>query len=317
MSEKSGNFRTPPSREEPRSERLSRAYRDAVEDLAVEPSAAVDEAIRAAAHEAVTARSEHVEAAGSRQLWRRWRTPLALAATVLLAIGIALRVHKFTETETAVPRGPATGQSDRQESVAESTLPSPRPPSGERRRAKSPAGADFSPDAAPAGEKPAALTGEIPSERGASREEPAPMTGFTDPKENDADAKASAADSVQAEPRERPQTKSAANPFPGATPSRASDAASSARVPGQAAPPAAPGRSSFRTEMQRQQQEKGAVTPSSTVQSMLQRLERRPAEVWVEEIRTLKRTGREAEAAELLESLRKKFPDFVLPEDLR
>jgi hypothetical protein len=64
-------------------------------------------------------------------------------------------------------------------------------------------------------------------------------------------------------------------------------------------------------------EEKAAVPQTTGAQVLEKRLDDRPAEVWVEEIRTLKRAGRDGEASELLAALRKKFPDFVLPDDLR
>jgi hypothetical protein len=65
------------------------------------------------------------------------------------------------------------------------------------------------------------------------------------------------------------------------------------------------------------EQQKEALTSPAAVQSIAQRLDGWPVEEWVEEIRNLKRAGREADASELLAALRKKFPDFSLPEDLK
>ena len=150
------------------------------------------------------------------------------------------------------------------------------------------------------------------------------MTALPDQAEHNRNAKAGAAESTQSQPNERQETKSAASPFPGAMgsaspPPRATDSAAAPRlpVPEQKARPSAPSPSSFRAQTQRMEQGKSAATSSAEVQSIAQRLERRPAEAWVEEIRNLKRAGREAEARELLVALRKKFPDFILPEDLK
>jgi len=43
----------------------------------------------------------------------------------------------------------------------------------------------------------------------------------------------------------------------------------------------------------------------------------RAPEPWLEEIRQLRRAGKEKEAAEALAAFRKAYPDFKLPEDLR
>jgi len=40
-------------------------------------------------------------------------------------------------------------------------------------------------------------------------------------------------------------------------------------------------------------------------------------EAWIEEIRTLRRQGREREAAERLDEFRRAYPGYALPEDLR
>lgn len=45
--------------------------------------------------------------------------------------------------------------------------------------------------------------------------------------------------------------------------------------------------------------------------------EPRPPEAWIEEIRQLRKQGRDKEAAEMLAELRKTYPDHSLPEDLR
>lgn len=43
----------------------------------------------------------------------------------------------------------------------------------------------------------------------------------------------------------------------------------------------------------------------------------RAAEDWLEEIRALKRQGREGEAQEALAQFRRAYPDYALPDDLR
>jgi hypothetical protein len=50
---------------------------------------------------------------------------------------------------------------------------------------------------------------------------------------------------------------------------------------------------------------------------LAKRLEGRSPEVWIEEIRALKHAARGAEATELLAAFRKKFPKFLLPDDLK
>lgn len=43
----------------------------------------------------------------------------------------------------------------------------------------------------------------------------------------------------------------------------------------------------------------------------------RPPEAWLEDVRRLRREGREAEARESLDAFRRAYPAYVLPEDLR
>ncbi|MGE5816765.1 MAG: hypothetical protein ACM37Z_02000, partial [Deltaproteobacteria bacterium] len=115
MTKSTDNSRTRRTLDDPRSELLSRAYRDAVETAAAEPPRSVDDAVRAAAHQAVEPHPQSTEAAGLRASFRRWRTPLALAATLLLAVGIALRVYKSGEMETVLPHSPAQSQGVQEE----------------------------------------------------------------------------------------------------------------------------------------------------------------------------------------------------------
>lgn len=321
MSDKTGNARTPPTRGDPRSEFLSRAYRDAVEGAAMEPDGSLDETIRAAAHEAVRARSGGLAAAGFREVLRRWRTPLALAATVLLAIGIALRLRKPTETEMMAPRAPTVIQSDQHGAGAKYEAPQPLRRIDENQQPKQAAGAALSRDAARPNEKTPAPNEKIPRQPGTNPSEAAPRQGFADQAEHNRNAKAGAGESPPSRPHERREMKSATNPFAGnigaaPAPTQGTDSAAAARAQ-RARPSSAPGLSSFRAPTQGMEEGTGSATSPAAVQSILQRLEGRPAEVWVEEIRNLKRAGREADATELLVALRKKFPDFVLPEDLK
>jgi hypothetical protein len=78
-----------------------------------------------------------------------------------------------------------------------------------------------------------------------------------------------------------------------------------------------PSLNSLRERTERVGEEKAPGPSPTAVQLLAQRLDGRPPEVWIEEIRTLKRAGRSAEVAELLAALRKKFPAFVVPDDLK
>jgi len=323
MSDRIGNSRTPPTRDDPRSEVLSRAYRDAVEAASVEPTGSLDEAIRAAAHDAVKARSGHIDAAGFREVLRRWRTPLTLAATVLLAMGIALRVHRASETEMMAPRVPTMNQSDQNGAVANYDARKPLGRIHENRMAKQQAGGTAdSTEAAPSSAKAPARKEEITKEPGITPSEGAPSHGFADKPQDNENPKAGGAESAPPQLNEG-KTRSGANPFAGnfgrtPVPSQGTD---SGVAPGAPVPAQRERRSasnpSLHGQIQRMEQQKEALTSPAAVQSIAQRLDGWPVEEWVEEIRNLKRAGREADASELLAALRKKFPDFSLPEDLK
>lgn len=105
-----------PADDGPRDESLSRAYHDAVQAQAAgsEPRAALDDAIRAAARRAVHAGPrDAAHAAGGGWFGRRWQTPMALAASMVLAVGVAIKVYDTGEAdvrpaEPLVPTGSAS-----------------------------------------------------------------------------------------------------------------------------------------------------------------------------------------------------------------
>jgi hypothetical protein len=94
-----------PRADEPRDAVLAAAYRDAVDSprAGSEPPAALDDAIRAAARRAVKAGPHRAGASDTRTSFRRWQAPLALAATLALAVGIAIKVYDSGEADVARP----------------------------------------------------------------------------------------------------------------------------------------------------------------------------------------------------------------------
>ena len=52
-------------------------------------------------------------------------------------------------------------------------------------------------------------------------------------------------------------------------------------------------------------------------ESTAKRIAPRPEIVWLEEIRALRRQGREEEAARWMAEFRAAYPDYTLPEDLK
>jgi hypothetical protein len=317
------NSRTRRTRDDPRSELLSSAYRDAVENTAAEPRRSVDDAVRAAAHRAVETRPRSIKAAGLQEVFRRWRTPLALAATLLLAVGIALRVYKTGEMEMVLPRAPAKGQSYQQHTSAKKEAEKPQPKIAEKRAANEADRVPSPSDAARSSEERAALDEDIARKAGISRNKDTPSPA---PAEHELRAESGTAQVPQSQTTERQEAQPTAKPFPGASdavqappPARKLAAAPRAQVPAQttAAPALSQSRSSLRGRPERTDEEKVAAAPPTEVQLLAKRLDGRPPEAWIEEIRNLKRAGRSAEATELLAALRKKFPNFALPDDLK
>jgi hypothetical protein len=323
MSDSTGNSRTRQTRDDPRSELLSRAYHDAVENAAVEPSPSVDDAIRAAAHRAVEGPPRYTKAARLRVAFRRWRTPLALAATLLLAVGIAFRVYTTGEMEMASPPAATNGDSYRQETGAKEAASKPQPRIEEKPQADVVGGAPPSRDAARSTGDRLPPDQEIAGTAASGRNKVAPST---EPAERDFRGESGTAPAPQSQTAEQLEARPTPTPFPGAPgalpappPAREGSAAPRAIVPSQDAAPPAPSvsRPALRGRTERTEEEKAfGVTPTA-VQVLAKRLDGRPPEVWIEEIRTLKREGRSGEATELLAALRKKFPDYPLPDDLK
>ena len=103
--------------DEPRDKQIAQAYRDAVRADATPagPPIALDDAIRAAARRAAHAGPETLESATRRAefiatggfLWR-WRAPLGAAASLALAIGIAIKIYDTGEADIAVEKSRST-----------------------------------------------------------------------------------------------------------------------------------------------------------------------------------------------------------------
>lgn len=91
----------------PRDAALAQAYRDAVATNAAagEPPAALDDAIRAAARRAVHAKPrDAAQPQGGGWFGRRWQMPMALAASMVLAVGIAIKVYDTGEADIRAER---------------------------------------------------------------------------------------------------------------------------------------------------------------------------------------------------------------------
>lgn len=326
MTDTAKNSRSPRTADDLRSELLSRAYWEAVENGGVEPPRLVDDAVRVAAHKAVQVHSRGVDAGWRRLGSRRWRAPLALAATVLLAVGIVLRLYNTGEMELGPPQAPLATPSVQEEPGAENEAERLQPGLKEERRANGARGARSRSDAPRSSGETLGRGEEIVGRAGAVGKDAAPPAGSTDNMERKRSAENKTAQAVQTEaPAERQEAQPAPNAFP-AAPNAVPGARSVPEPAGlqreiaprkiPEAPPADLRDSPSRGQFERQA-DKAVADPAMPVPLLSKRLEGRSPEVWIEEIRGLKRAARGAEAAELLAAFRKKFPNFLLPDDLK
>jgi hypothetical protein len=261
---------------------LSRLYRAAAGD---EPPAALDAAILKAARAAVTQKSLLMP----QPWWKRLRAPVTIAATVMLAVMLTLTVDRNPPQVVQESTQQSTPQPARE--AAQKAMPSPAP--------------------APASAVPADSGASRADHVGAARERmPAAPAVIVDR----AERKAKATDSVPAAPQmaappaameSRGEASTAATGKlenaegrGGALPERARSA--DAALAPASAPAMAP-----------------AGAAAAMRESTAKRVAPRPEIVWLDEIRSLRRQGREEEAARRLAEFRTAYPDYPLPEDLK
>jgi len=245
---------------------LSGLYRQAVTG---QPPASIDAAILAAARQAV----QPVPPA-SRPWWKRLRAPVAVAATVMLAVMLSLTVERHPP---APPMPPP---------VLEEQAPAP-----------------------------------------VERREPAPVLPHAGQVQPKASTPVSRADNASAKPQ-------ALVPSPVAK-ERAAPAEIGAMESKRELPPPASPPMEMRDALRATPSTSGVAAPGSPEKRSAEQFEAKqkmpavapamraakPAvlapEAWVEQIRALRREGRLEEAARRLDELRRVYPEFSLPEDLR
>jgi hypothetical protein len=295
---------------ERRDEDLSHIYRDAE---GPRPSQRVDDNILAASQR-VAGTIRRPAAFG---LPRRWGTPVAIAATVLVSSTVALMVfERQSGVDTAAPKAPQGGRTAKVTPAAPVRVEQPvkSPPAEPRAEpaAKSPP-AEL-PSAAPA---PAA-----PSPQGA-----APL---------DRARPATVETALSGERRATGQPARVPAVPPGVEILRKSEElkpAPAAAAPGANArastvPPQPPVPDAQRV-FDAQQQAAGANTvreSASATQGVVGGLasrvvvsegKERTPEKWLADIRKLKTEGKAIEAERELAEFKKRYPDYILPEDLR
>jgi hypothetical protein len=233
--------------------------------------------------EAILAASRRAARAQS-SFARRWFPPFALAATVLLTFTLVLRVYE-EQPETASP-------SILEKRSASSAAEPASPPAAEKPKSAPEAKPVLPAQTAPAStlSTPAiALKKEAPDAARANR---------TREIEESLRARYQSAPPLEPQP-ERP-------PAPMAAPLRADKSPSP--QPTQAAPAASAGFASG-----------GAAGEAATGAISIRRSDapERSPQTWLEDIRRLKAQSRTEEAERELAEFRKRYPDFLLPDDLR
>ncbi|MFN0305205.1 MAG: hypothetical protein ACKVQU_33205 [Burkholderiales bacterium] len=333
--------------DEPRDPQIARAYRDAVDDdpAAAHPPAALDDAIRAAARRAANTGPETRAAAGRRSdaikrgFRRTWQTPLAAAATVALAVGVAIKVYDSGEADLGLERSQSVPSSP-------TAAPAPASPPAVAVVKADSAAVDRAPlrDAAPPVEAESKVVGESARQPPAAiaRLEPIskPTAEATPPGASLSEERVARRKGAVTAETERPKAReesdvppsmASALPAPAAAPPLAqagADASLRRDAPAvlqrsadghlalQAEPAPSAGRSWNQPPARRAEME-DRMAPGSTVSALLAQLATRPVDAWIEEMRALKRAGRIADANTLRTEFQKRFPDVRLPDDLR
>lgn len=266
---------------------LSRLYREHSQG---EPPPGLDAAILARARQATITRVRKTN------WWRRFSAPLALTATVVLAVMLTLTMNRHPPE----PQPPA---------LAEEQPPAPV----ETRQATPPSSVVAEKPAAKAEAKVAAPEAKAKPVTSAGMEESRPATiagkkGVAAPRPAPFPAESSppgkpAGSLVEPSAPEGSLTGGAATASPAM-----GDKARAVRADRAGMIPAEP---SAKTRSEESQSVGTAlVMPKSAVAKPT-------SEAWIEEIRKLRREGRKAEAEQSLKEFRRAYPDYDLPRDLR
>jgi hypothetical protein len=294
---------------DPRDPRLDAAYRDAATD---EPPAAIDERIRAAARRAVAAVPQSLEArarAEAQRSWiARWRVPVSIAATVVVAVTLSYMVQDEEVRKVridGVPSGPAPAQ----ESSAAPPTPAPAAPAAKAQEAPAPA-AQAAPaaDAAAAASRPEPAAVPFPASPPAERQAPA-VGGASASADR---ARENAALAKEVEQRQAELERRVAEEARTTAAQRLQSAPAPAAVPTPAPAPMAkpdPSRERALADRPAGRLEREAVSGRAEQKV-------RTPEEWLEDIRRHKTQGRTEEVAKELAEFRKRYPDYKLPADL-
>jgi hypothetical protein len=270
---------------ERRDEELSHIYRDAE---GARPAQRVDDNILAASQRV----AGNVRRPAVFGFARRWGAPVAIAATVLVTSTLALMVYeRQSGPDTIAPKAP---RADRPAKV----LPA------EPKRAEQGT-------AAPLVLRPIAPAPPIPQSAPAFVPGAPPFPEVSRKREEAKPAPAAPAPGANLYSSERAGATQR-TPVPEAQ--RAFDVQQRIR-PMQAPPGAAPGAGAL--SQSAVTREDPGVAPASASRLVVSEARERTPEKWLEDIRKLKTEGKTPEAERELGEFRKRYPDYILPEDLR
>ncbi len=305
---------------DPRDPRLDATYRDAATE---EPPPASDERIRAAARRAVAAGPQSLESrarAEAQRSWiARWRVPMSIAASVVVAVTLSYMVQDEAVQKAPIdglprsvsPQAVAVAPAEETKAPVPAAAPTPDPALAERAANVEAARADAAaaqsanlhqrataepPPPAPAPAAKALGRADGPTANGMLAKETERRQAA-----NDAAPPASPPPARVA-PAEMQAAPAGAAPAP---PPAAAPMAKPAPAPGLAEPV---GRDrAFADRPGRMEREAASVSAEQKA---------RTPEEWLKELRRLKASGRTDEFTKELAEFRKRFPDYKLPADL-
>lgn len=264
-----------------------------------QPPAHLDDAIRAAARRAVQAGPRR-----NADRFRRWSVPLSLAAVIVLSVTVVTMMREegadrwVADDVRSLPSAPSARVDQPDRAATEPVRPAAPAVTAKEAAPSPPALA-----AAPA-EKPQAADKTV--------------AGLAEKRERDRPAAPPAAE-ISALGQSAAPAASAAAPA-GAMEDRAAPAPAAPRALRRSAPAAAMAEASRSEEsmVAKQASSMGAAAlAKSRGDALWQDLEQEPAGKWLERLRELRRDGRNEDFARLAAEFRRRFPDAVLPEDLR
>ena len=277
-------------------EELSHIYRDAE---GPRPPQRVDDNILAASQRVAST----VRRPAGFGFSRRWGTPVALAATVLVTFTLALMVfERESGLDTMAPKAPRTAQ------------PAKVAPPEPKRTESSPPGPPraASPEKSPSVDLPRAAPPAAPSPQAATRSDRVQQHTVETALSGERRATGQPARLPAIPPGVEILRKSEeAKPLPDAQ--RGFDAQQPIRPAQAPAAAPAPGANTLRESASAPQ---GAVSGLASRVAASEAKERTP-EKWLEDIRRIKSEGKATEAERELAEFRKRYPDYRLPEDLR